>query len=137
MTTANPTRETVLIAEDEPLVRLLTKKVLEHAGYRVLVASSGAEALAIAGAFADPIDLLLTDVVMPQMNGRDLARELGKVRPGMQVLFMSGYSEDAVARQDTLDPGTVLIQKPFTPAALASTVGDMLNRQLRSDAARP
>jgi CheY-like chemotaxis protein len=128
MTATHPTPETVLIAEDEPLVRLLTKKVLEQAGYRVLVAGSGAEALEIAGAFTDPIDLLLTDVVMPKMDGRELAHELGNTRPGIHVLFMSGYSQEAVERHGVLDADTALIQKPFTPAALATKVREVLNR---------
>jgi CheY-like chemotaxis protein len=124
--TPAPKQATILIAEDEPLVRLLTRKVLEQAGYRVLVAASGAEAIEIAAPLTTTLDLLLTDVVMPQMSGRELAHRLAVLRPGLRVLYMTGYSDEAVARHGVLDPGTALIQKPFTPAALAARVREVL-----------
>ena len=125
---APPTgRETVLVAEDEPLVRTLARRVLEQAGYTVLAAAGGAEALETARRHDGPIHLLLTDVVMPEIGGRDLARRLGEVRPEVPVLYMTGYSDEAVARQGVLDPGTALIQKPFTPAALARKVREVLD----------
>jgi signal transduction histidine kinase/CheY-like chemotaxis protein len=120
--------ETVLLAEDDQLVRLLTRRILEQAGYDVLVAGGGAEALELARRHEGPIDLLLTDVVMPEMGGRDLTRRLAEVRPGVPVLYMTGYSDDAIARHGVLDPGTALIQKPFTPAALARKVRQVLDR---------
>src|SRR2546425_2677178 len=112
-------RETLLVAEDEQLVRLLARKILEHAGYAVLVASGGPDALRLAGQHRGPIDLLLTDVVMPEMSGRELMHRLAGHRPEMRVLYMSGYADEAVERHGVLDPGTAVIQKPFTPHGLA------------------
>src|SRR5881396_2639989 len=111
--------ETILLVEDEHLVRLLARKVLERAGYRVLVAAGGAEALELAERYAGPIHLLLTDVVMPGMNGRALMRRLAPLRPDLRVLYMSGYADEAVAQHGVLDPGTAFLQKPFTPGGLA------------------
>ena len=93
----------------------------------MLAAAGGAEALETARRHDGPIHLLLTDVVMPEIGGRDLARRLGEVRPEVPVLYMTGYSDEAVARQGVLDPGTALIQKPFTPAALARKVREVLD----------
>jgi CheY-like chemotaxis protein len=126
-------RESVLLAEDEPLVRLLAKKVLEQAGYRVLVAAGAAEALDILGRPDEPVDLLITDVVMPEISGRELAQRGGALRPGLPVLYMSGYSDDAVARHGILDPGTVLVEKPFTPALFAAKVREALGGATRSN----
>src|SRR2546425_6974403 len=122
-----PGRETVLLAEDEQLVRLLARKILEHAGYTVLVAAGGPEALRLAAQHGRPIDLLLTDVIMPEMSGRDLMHRLAEQRPEMRVLYMSGYSDEAVERHGVLDPGTAVIQKPFTPAGLARKVREVLD----------
>ena len=119
--------ETVLLAEDEQLVRVLARKVLEQAGYRVLVAAGGAEALALAERHAGPIHLLLTDVVMPEMNGRELMRQLIARRPDVRVLYMSGYADEAIARHGVLDPGTAFMQKPFTPGALTRKVRAVLD----------
>src|SRR5437667_1891766 len=119
--------ETILVAEDERLVRVLAQKVLERAGYRVLVGAGGADALALAERHDGPILLLLTDVVMPEMNGRELARRLTGVRPGVRVLYMSGYADEAVAQHGVLDPGTAFLQKPFTPEALAKKVRGVLD----------
>jgi len=119
--------ETVLLAEDEELVRVLARKVLEQAGYRVLVAAGGAEALALAERHDGPIHLLLTDVVMPEMSGRELMRRLIERRPGVRVLYMSGYADEAIARHGVLDPGTAFMQKPFTPGVLAHRVRDVLD----------
>jgi two-component system, cell cycle sensor histidine kinase and response regulator CckA len=119
--------ETVLVAEDEPLVRTLARKVLEQAGYRVLLARSGAEALLLAERHDAPIQLLLSDVVMPEMSGRELMRRLTRVRPDLRVLYMSGYSDEAIARHGMLDPGTAFLQKPFTPGALALKVREVLD----------
>jgi len=119
--------ETILVAEDERLVRVLAQKVLERAGYRVVVAVGGADALALAERHDGPIHLLLTDVVMPEMNGRDLARRLAALRPGVRVLYMSGYADEAVAQHGVLDPGTAFLQKPFTPEGLAKKVRSVLD----------
>jgi len=119
--------ETVLVAEDEQIVRVLIRKVLEQAGYTVLLAGGGAEALQLAERHAGPIHLLVTDVVMPDMNGRELARRLLERRPDTKVLYVSGYADVAVERHGVLDPGTAFMQKPFSPSALARRVRDVLD----------
>ena len=113
---------TVLLVEDERLVRVLARKILEQAGYEVLVAEGGPQALELARGHAGTIDLLVTDVVMPEMSGRDLVRRLLQERPAVRVLYMSGYSDDAVAQHGVLDAGTSFIAKPFTPAKFTSKV---------------
>jgi two-component system cell cycle sensor histidine kinase/response regulator CckA len=119
--------ETVLLVEDESLLRVLARKVLERGGYHVLAAGGGAEALDLAAQHAEPIHLLLTDVVMPDMSGRDVMQRLAPGRPEMKVLYMSGYADEAVARHGVLDPGTSFIQKPFKPDALAQKVREVLD----------
>ncbi|MEW6545107.1 MAG: PAS domain S-box protein [Nitrospirota bacterium] len=120
--------ETVLLVEDEDAVRELLGEALKSAGYRVLEARHGDEALAISARHEAPIHLLLTDVVMPGMSGRELAHRLTPQRPDMKVLYMSGYTSDAIARHGVLEPGIALIQKPFTPAALTAKIREVLNR---------
>jgi PAS domain S-box-containing protein len=117
---------TVLVVEDESELRDLATEVLGLAGYSVLSAGSPNEALEIARGHAGPIHLLLTDVVMPEMSGRDLADRLVQSRPGLKILYMSGYTDDAIVHHGVLDPGTVLLQKPFTPDRLTRMVGDLL-----------
>jgi PAS domain S-box-containing protein len=117
---------TVLVVEDESELRELATEVLELAGYTVLSAGSPMAALEIARRHAGPIHLLLTDVVMPEMSGRDLADRLVQSRPGVKILYMSGYTDDAIVHHGVLDPGTVLLQKPFTPDRLTRMVGDLL-----------
>jgi two-component system, cell cycle sensor histidine kinase and response regulator CckA len=107
-------------------VRAIAREALERAGYQVLAAADGAAALTLAGAHPGTIDLLLTDVIMPGMNGRELAATLGKWRPGLRVLFASGYTDNVLAGQDALAPGMALLDKPFTPAELARKVRDVL-----------
>ena len=114
--------ETILVAEDEPLVRELIREVLQRQGYAVLEASNGVEALEVARRHAGPIHLLLTDVVMPQMNGTELAAELRSVRPETKVLFMSGYSSRAGRSLALLESPAMFLTKPFTPEALAAQV---------------
>ena len=104
----------------------LATEVLGLAGYSVLSAGSPSEALEIARRHAGPIHLLLTDVVMPAMSGRDLADRLVQSRPGLKILYMSGYTDDAIVHHGVLDAGTVLLQKPFTPDRLTRIVGDFL-----------
>ena len=117
---------TVLVVEDESELRDLATEILGLAGYSVLSAGSPGEALEIARRHAGPIHLLLTDVVMPAMSGRDLADRLVQSRPGLKILYMSGYTDDAIVHHGVLDAGTVLLQKPFTPDRLTRIVGDFL-----------
>ena len=121
--------ETILLVEDEPaLIRLLTKG-LEAKGYRVLAASSAADALRLSTAHAGPIHLLVSDVVMPGMNGRDLAQALLRLRPTLKPLFMSGHTADVIAVRGLLAPEVAFIEKPFTPVALAAKVREVLDGQ--------
>jgi len=120
--------ETILVVEDEERVRKLVCEVLESKGYRVLGAANGEEGLLVCRQQSSPIHIMVTDVVMPGMNGRDLANRVASIRPVMKVLFMSGYSEDAVVSDGVLDPGLNFIQKPFAPEALAWKVREVLER---------
>ena len=120
--------ETILLVEDEEIVRKLACTILQKNGYKVLEAPNGEEALRIVqGQNGNPIHLLVTDVVMPGISGRQLADRLERLRPGTKVLFMSGYTDDAIVHHGVLDPGIAYIQKPFTPDALASKVRDILD----------
>ncbi|MEK7447076.1 MAG: PAS domain S-box protein [candidate division NC10 bacterium] len=119
--------ETILVVEDEDEVRALAREVLEQSGYTVLAASGPAEALGIAERHAGPIHLILTDVVMPHMSGPRLVKEIAPLRPGIKVLYMSGYTADAIAQHGILDPGLSLLQKPFLPHALARKVREVLD----------
>ena len=127
--TVQPARgsETVLLAEDEPAVRAIAQQALERHGYTVLAAPSGAAALALAAQHAATIDLLLTDVVMPGMSGRDLADRLTAQRPGIRVLYISGYTDNAIVRHGMLEPGLAYLQKPFRPHALVRKVREVLD----------
>jgi PAS domain S-box-containing protein len=120
--------ETVLVVEDESSVRELIVRVLSEKGYRMLSAAEGNEGLRIAGNHREPIDLLLTDMVMPRMGGRELANRLEAARPGLKVLFMSGYTEDAVSHRGVLKVGLSYLQKPFTSDALVRKVRETLDR---------
>jgi CheY-like chemotaxis protein len=121
-----PRGETILLVEDEDQVRRVTKDILTASGYRVLVARSPEEATRIASEQGDRIDLLLTDVVMPGMNGRQLAEKIRGLRPGIRVLFMSGYTDDVVLRHGVLDSEMAFLQKPITPATLLRKVTQVL-----------
>ena len=124
-------QETVLLTEDEDSVRVVATAALERRGYRVLAAADGESAIAISRAFPGHIDLLVTDVVMPGMNGRELAEQLEMMRPGMRVLFVSGYTDDAVLWKGVSLDGRALLQKPFTSLELARRVRVMLDQSLR------
>jgi signal transduction histidine kinase/CheY-like chemotaxis protein len=121
-----PATETILLVEDEPQVRSLTRTMLARLGYRVLEAESADEALRITSGHEGPLDLLLTDVVMPRMSGTDLARHVQTARPGVRVLYMSGYTDNGVIDQGMLAAGTPFIQKPFTSAGLSRKVREVL-----------
>jgi PAS domain S-box-containing protein len=117
---------TVLLVEDEDHVRQLSRQILQVSGYRVLEARHAAEALALYEQQDAPVDLMVTDVVMPEMNGCDLASRLQERRPDLRVLFMSGYTDNAVLRHGLLSEGAAFLQKPFTAAALANKVQELL-----------
>ena len=119
--------ETVLLVEDEPAVRALARGVLDGCGYAVLEAADGREALRVAGDHPGPIDLLVSDVVMPHMGGQELADLLRATTPGLRVLFVSGYTDRAVFRHELLAAGSTFLQKPFSPAALARRVREVLD----------
>jgi CheY-like chemotaxis protein len=119
---------TVLVVEDEEAIRRLALTVLSARGYEVLTAADGFEALEIAAARSGAIDLLVTDVVMPRMNGPELAARMASLRPGIRVLFISGYAESALTHEGRLEPGVDLLQKPFDPATLAERVRRALGR---------
>jgi len=127
---ASRERETILLVEDEEAVRSLTVEVLSRHGFDVIDAQDGVEALRVAQSFAGPIHLLLTDIVMPHMNGRDLAEKLTAARPDTKVLFMSGYTDHAVVHRE-LSAGTPFLQKPFTPDGLARKVRGLLDGTAR------
>jgi PAS domain S-box-containing protein len=118
--------ETILLAEDDGTLRALAAEALAKLGYTVLAAANGPEALATAAAHTGPIHLLVTDVVMPGLSGRGVAQQLGEVRPDTRVLYISGYTDDAIVHHGMLAPGLSFLQKPFTPAALARKVREVL-----------
>jgi two-component system cell cycle sensor histidine kinase/response regulator CckA len=121
--------ETILLVEDEEAVRQLAARALGACGYRLLVASGSAEAVEASGRHSGPIHLVLTDVILPGITGPRLAETLGAARPEMRVLYMSGFTENAVVHHGVLDSDTEFIQKPFTPAALAAKVREVLARR--------
>lgn len=119
--------ETVLVVEDEEIVRELVCDVLEEQGYNVICAADGLEALEMAGNFDGTIHLLVTDVIMPHMNGHELAGKLSRIRPDMKVLYVSGYSDTDLGEHGILDSRFELLQKPFTPQTLARKVRDVIH----------
>jgi PAS domain S-box-containing protein len=119
--------ETVLVVEDEELLRDFACRFLEGAGYRTLVARDGPEAIALLARRAGSVDLVLCDLVMPGMSGRDLAAQLTAADPGLPIVFTSGYTDDEIVRRGLLDPGAPFLQKPFSPDALARIVRDTLD----------
>jgi signal transduction histidine kinase len=119
--------ETVLLVEDEEVVREMATEILRDSGYHVLEASHGHEAMILGRQHSGVIHLMLTDVVMPQMSGRELAEQLTPLRRDMKVLYMSGYTDDAIVHHGVLEEGTAFIGKPFTPSALARKVREILD----------
>jgi DNA-binding NtrC family response regulator len=119
--------ETILLVEDEDIVRGLARQILEQAGYNVLDARGGEEAIRLCRERRGPIDLLLTDIVMPETSGKEVAERLTRLRPATRVLYMSGYTDDAIVHHGVLDSDVEFIQKPFTPIALARKVREVLD----------
>jgi PAS domain S-box-containing protein len=122
-----PGTETILLVEDEANLRYLARQYLEKQGYRVIEAADGAVAMQIAVAHEGVIHLLLTDVIMPGMNGRELAQRISEIRPNVKILYMSGYTENVIGRNGTLDAGVRLLQKPFSLRDLKSKVREVLD----------
>jgi two-component system, cell cycle sensor histidine kinase and response regulator CckA len=122
--------ETLLVVENEAAIKTLVQMALERHGYVVLTAESGSEALHLAAAHQGPIDMLITDVVMPDLRGPELARRLVAQRPALVTLFMSGYMDDALGEDASVLPVPVdFIHKPFSPSALAARVRELLDRR--------
>jgi PAS domain S-box-containing protein len=121
--------ETVLVVEDEPAARELIAELLRDEGYTVLLAANGQDAVDTAVQWRGPIDLLLTDVVLPKLSGPVVAARVRGLQPEVKVLYMSGYTDDAISRHGVLQPGIVLLQKPFTGSELVRRVGELLDRE--------
>jgi two-component system cell cycle sensor histidine kinase/response regulator CckA len=119
--------ETILLVEDEEAVRSMVSKVLQNRGYTVLEARHGNEAVEVSERYEGSINLMVTDVVMPQMSGRELAERLTTLRPKMHVLYMSGYPDNTIVQHGVLEPGTSFLQKPFTISALETKVREILD----------
>jgi len=124
--------ETVLLVEDDPQLRQLSTSVLAHCGYNVLTASTPEEGLAICENDHSDIRLLITDVVMPRINGRQLAERAIKMRPRIRVLYISGYTDNAIVHYGVLDPGLWFLPKPFTLSALVGKVREVLDAPTNS-----
>jgi PAS domain S-box-containing protein len=123
--------ETLLVVEDEDALRESIGEFLGALGYKILSAESGIRALTIAAQFEQPIDLMITDVVMPKMSGRELSQMLGSLRPELKTIFMSGYTDDAIVRHGVQEDGVAFLQKPFSLATLSRRVRDVLGKHSR------
>src|SRR6185295_13780313 len=119
--------ETILVVEDDGDLRRLARRALECSGYRIVEAGNPREAVQVAGAYAGPIHLMLSDVVMPESEGAPLIDRLTAARPGLRVLYMSGYPDETIVHHGVLEEGVPFLQKPFTPQALARKVRDVLD----------
>ncbi len=128
--------ETILLVEDNPALRAMIRRRLTASGYTLLLAADGEAALALAEAHPEPIDLLLTDVVMPKLGGAELAQRLGALRPGLRVLFMSGYTDGAIVQHGVLEEGVVLLEKPFSGERLLRVVREILDQPPQVDSAQ-
>jgi len=126
-TTSNHGGETILVVEDEEALREVTRRILTRNGYHVLTAANGPEALKTAEDTTDPIHLLLTDVIMPHMLGKELATKISDLNPHIRILYMSGYAQPVLASQGTLDPGVTLVEKPFSETDLLTRVREVLD----------
>lgn len=125
---AAPT-ETILVVEDDAGVRTVISRTLVRLGYEVLTAESGAGAIEILHRHEGPIDLLLTDIMMPGMNGMEVAATVSKTKPGIPIFFMSGYADQELVNRGLLDPSTHFLQKPFSPQELGKRVREVLDRR--------
>jgi len=123
----SPSGETVLVVEDEAALREVTRRILARNGYQVITAASGPEALDIAREHQGEIHLLVTDVVMPHMLGKEVAEQVLLIKPGTEVLYMSGYARPVLSSQGRLEPGVALVEKPFSEADLLAKAGQVLN----------
>jgi len=119
--------ETILVIEDEAALREVTKRIFVRNGYHVITAASGQEAIDIARGYDGEIHLLVTDVVMPQMLGKEVAAKMRAIKPGIEVLFISGYARPVLASQGRLDPNVALVDKPFSASELIGRAGQVLN----------
>jgi len=120
--------ETILLTEDNEQVREMTNEILTCQGYKVLIAENGRDALAALDQHDGPVHLLLTDVIMPDMNGRELSEQIAAREPDMKVIFMSGYTDNVITHHGVTDPGVNFIQKPFSVKALAAKVREVLDQ---------
>jgi len=118
--------ETILLVEDEESVRQLVRDTLTAKGYNVIEGANGESGIAAAGAHTGKIDLVITDVVMPGMGGREMVKKLAASRPGAKVLYLSGYTEDAIISDGSIEKGTAFLQKPFTLQNLTRKVREVL-----------
>jgi two-component system, cell cycle sensor histidine kinase and response regulator CckA len=118
--------ETILLVEDEDGVRALARHILQDCGYTLLEARDGPEAEQLARQHQGRIDLLVTDVILPRMGGREIAERLAGMQPSMKILFLSGYTDDAVVRHGILEAQVAFLQKPFSPVSLATKVREVL-----------
>jgi hypothetical protein len=125
-TPATGAGETVLILEDEPAMREVTRRILSRNGYNVFAAASGREAIEIVASYPGDIDVLLTDVIMPHMLGQEAAERIRALRPGVKVLFMSGHTHGLLDTQGVVEAGINLLEKPFTGASLLTTLGQVI-----------
>ena len=130
-----PKGETVLVVEDEEALREVTERIFIRGGYRVITAANGPDAIALAGTHDGPIHLLVTDVVMPKMLGKEVAERIRAIRPDIEILFMSGYAQPVLASQGRLELGVALVDKPFSSAALLAKAGQVLNGDFQGFAA--
>jgi PAS domain S-box-containing protein len=120
--------ETFLIAEDDPIIQRMIRSYLKPFGYKLLIAADGKEAIQLSKTYDGDIHILLTDVIMPNMNGQELAYAMQEMRPDIKIIFMSGYTDDVISHHGVLEPGFNFIQKPITPSRLAEVLSDVLKK---------
>ena len=133
----SPAGETILLVEDEDALRDTTTRILTRAGYRVLAAAGGEQAIRTAQTHPDRIGLLLTDVIMPEMMGNEVAARVRAVLPDVPVLYMSGYAQPVLAEHGTLEPGVTMIEKPFSSRELLGRVAALLHQPLDAVPGQP